>query len=133
MKKVNLTDFELEVMQIFWSMGEAIAPDIHKKIAEERKVSYSAVKTIIDRLEEKAAVHRVRTYGRTILYAPSIAKKDMAGTLVRDFLGKMFGGRVRPLMSHLVAKEDLSLDDIAYLEDLIEQRKQEIHDVEDSK
>ncbi len=124
--KVHLTDFELEVMGHIWNEGEAIAPEVHKKIAAGRPISYSAVKTIFDRLEEKGAIARSRTYGRTILYTPKIRREDAAEPLLRDMVRKMFGGELRPLMSHLAAHDDLSLDDIAYLERLIAKRKQRL-------
>ena len=48
---MSLSDFEFEVMQLFWEMKEATAPQIHKIIEQRRDVKYSTVKTIIDRLE----------------------------------------------------------------------------------
>ena len=125
-QKIKLSNFELEVMQCIWDAGEAIAPDVHKSISATRKVSYSAVKTIFDRLEEKGAIRRVRTYGRTILWAAAVQKEDIAGSLVTDFLGRIFGGKVRPLMSHVLQKEDLTMDDISYLENLLEERKKDL-------
>ena len=124
--KIKLSNFELEVMQCIWDAGEVIAPDVHKTIAANRKISYSAVKTIFDRLEEKDAIRRVRTYGRTILWTAAIQKEDVAGTLVSDFMNRIFGGKVRPLMSHVLQKEDLTMDDISYLEDLLEERKKDL-------
>ncbi|MDJ0835466.1 MAG: BlaI/MecI/CopY family transcriptional regulator [Acidobacteriota bacterium] len=125
-KKIKLSNFELEVMQCIWDNGEIIAPDVHKLIAANRKISYSSVKTIFDRLEEKGAIRRVRTYGRTILWAAAIQKEDVAGSLVADFMDRMFGGKVRPLMSHVLQKEDLTMDDISYLEGLLEERKKDL-------
>ena len=99
-------------------------PDLHQAIAADRKVSYSTVKTIVDRLEEKGAVKRIRTYGRTILYGPAITEDQLTRPLVKDFVHRLFNGRVRPMISHVLADEELSMDDIAYLEDLIAKEKQ---------
>ncbi|MDQ7051123.1 MAG: BlaI/MecI/CopY family transcriptional regulator [Enterobacterales bacterium] len=49
---MELSDFELEVMQLFWSMDESTAPEVHKVITSNRNgssknsVTYSTVKTI---------------------------------------------------------------------------------------
>ena len=124
--KTKLSNFELEVMQFIWDAGEIVAPDVHKLISANRKVSYSALKTIFDRLEEKGAIRRVRTYGRTILWGAAIQREDVAGSLVSDFMTRIFGGKVRPLMSHVLQKEDLTMDDISYLEALLEARKKDL-------
>ena len=42
-----LSDFELEVMQLFWQLDEATAPQVHKIIEKKREVKYTTVKTII--------------------------------------------------------------------------------------
>ena len=55
---MNLSDFELEVMQLFWKCGEATAPQVHKIIEQKRDVKYSTIKTIIDRLEKKKALEQ---------------------------------------------------------------------------
>ncbi len=123
-----MSDFELEVMQIMWKDGPMIATEVHQAIAEKRKVAYSTVKTIIDRLEEKGAVRRNRTYGRTILYESVIQKEDLAKPMVHSFIDKLFMGNVRPLFSHVLKEEDVTLDDVAYLESILANKRQELED-----
>ena len=123
---MKLSKFELEVMQIFWDLGEAIVPDVHRRIAETRGISYSAVKTIVDRLEEKGALLRIRTYGRTILYGPATDRAKVARPLVKEIMKSLFSGSVRPLVSHALADEDLSAEDIAYLEQLLAEKKRDL-------
>lgn len=120
---MKLSDFELEVMQIIWKEHAITAPEVHQQIAAERQVSYSAVKTIIDRLEEKGAVKRARKYGRTILYEAVVKKEQLSKPMVRSFIDKLFGGNVRPLFNHALAEENLSLDDIAYLEKMLQEKR----------
>jgi BlaI family transcriptional regulator, penicillinase repressor len=123
---VNLSNLELDVMRLIWRDKEVIVPDLHRELAEERDISYSTVKTIVDRLEEKGAIQRIRTYGRTILYGPVIAEKSLAKPLVNDLLRRLFGGEARPLISHLLKDENLSLDDLAYLEDVIARKRKDL-------
>lgn len=125
---MNLSNFELEVMRLIWRDREVIVPDLHRELAAERDLSYSTVKTIVDRLEEKGAIKRLRTYGRTILYGPAIAEKALAKPLVNDLLRRLFGGEARPLISHLLKDENLSLDDLAYLEEVIARKREGLGD-----
>ena len=123
---MKLSDFELEVMQIMWDEGPMIATEVHEIIAEKRKVAYSTVKTIIDRLEEKGAVHRKRTYGRTILYETVVTREELTQPMVRSFIDKLFLGNVRPLFSHALKEEDITLEDLTYLEEVLASRRKEL-------
>lgn len=120
---MELSDFELEVMQLFWSSPESTAPEIHQIITSKRKVSYSTVKTIIDRLEKKGALNRSRQEGRTIFYKPSVERNQLRKPMIKDFINRVFLGKSKPLVAHILQEESLSLDDISYLESLLKERK----------
>ncbi|GHE91547.1 BlaI/MecI/CopY family transcriptional regulator [Thalassotalea profundi] len=123
---MSLSDFELEVMQLFWEICEASAPQIHKIIMQKRDVKYSTVKTIIDRLEKKDAIKRSRSEGRTIYYLPVMEKQNVRTPLIKDFINRVFLGKSRPLAAHILAQEDLDLEDIEYLEAVLKERKKDI-------
>ena len=123
---MKLSKFEQEVMEVVWEEGEVVVPDVHRKISEKRNISYSSVKTMFDRLEEKGAVKRIRNYGRTILYGANVTQEDRARSLVKDFMKQVFEGSVRPLVSHALADETLNAADIDYLEQLVAQKKRDL-------
>ena len=123
---MKLSDFELEVMHIVWERGSVIATDVHGVIAERRPVAYSTVKTIIDRLEEKGALKRSRTYGRTIVYDATVAKEELTRPMLHSFIGKLFKGNVRPLFNHALKDEKLTLEDISYLEKIVAERRKDL-------
>lgn len=118
---MKLSNLELEVMRLIWRHKKAIVPDLHAALAEERDVSYATVKTIVNRLEEKGAIERIRTYGRTILYGPLIKESDLAYPIVKNVLRQLFAGEARPMISHLLKVEKLSVEDLEYLESQIAQ------------
>lgn len=113
---MKLSDLELEVMRLIWRDGEVIVPELHTELSRDREITYATVKTIVNRLEEKGAVTRLRTYGRTILYGPLIRESDLANPIVRNVMRRLFAGRPRSLISHLIREEPLSEDDLRYLE-----------------
>lgn len=123
---MKLSAFELEVMRLVWRDQEVIAPDIHRELTQDRDITYSTVKTIIDRLEDKGAIERLRTYGRTILYGPTVDESSLAQPMVKDLIRKLFGGEARPMINHLLHDEDLTLDDLAYLEKTISEVRKEL-------
>lgn len=123
---MELSDFELEVMQILWRLGESSAPDIHKEIEQCRDVAYSTVKTIIDRLEKKGALKRTSQKGRTIFFEASIDKTQHRKPLIKDFINRVFLGKSKPLVAHILEEEELSKEDIQYLEAILKERKKEL-------
>ena len=123
---MELSKLELEVMQYFWNVDETSASDVHRLIETNRAISYSAIKTIVDRLEKKGALTRSRNVGRVILYKPLIKRASLNRTMVRDFIKRVFLGEGKPLLAHILEEEPLSLDDIAELEAILEQRRKEI-------
>ena len=48
--------------------------------------------------------------------------------MVNDLLRRLFGGEARPLISHLLKDENLSLDDLAYLEEVIARKREGLGD-----
>ncbi len=123
---MELSDFELEVMQILWQLGESSAPNIHKQIAQSRSVAYTTVKTIIDRLEKKGAIKRTSQQGRTIFFTSTINKEQYRKPKIKDFINRVFLGKSKPLVAHIIEEEPLSKEDIAFLETLLKERKKEL-------
>lgn len=124
---MSLTNFELEVMQLFWELEKASAPQIHKLIEQKRSVKYSTVKTIIDRLESKNSIERSGNQGRTIFYVAINEKKTIKIPLIRNFIDKVFLGNSRPLAAHILEQEKLDLEDIEYLENILKKRKKDLN------
>lgn len=125
-RPIKLSDLELEVMRLVWRDKEVIVPELHEELARDRDITYATVKTIVNRLEEKGAIERIRTYGRTILYGPLIKEATLARPIVKDVMRRLFGGEARPMISHLLKAEELSLEDVEYLESQLSQKRQEL-------
>ncbi len=125
---VRLSDFEVDVMNLIWRCGECTAPQVHREIEKNKSVTYSTVKTIVDRLEKKGAIQRTKTEGRTIYFKPAIAASEIQLSLVDKLLGTIFAGDRRPLFSRLLSSEELTKADLAFLSDLIDKRRGELGD-----
>ncbi len=125
---MSLSDFEVDVMNVVWRFGECTAPQVHREVEKRKPVTYSTVKTIIDRLEKKGAIQRTRTEGRTIFFKPTIAPSEVQTNLVDKLLGTIFAGDRRPLFSRLLSAEALTRDDLEFLSKLIDKRREEFRD-----
>jgi predicted transcriptional regulator len=111
---MNLTRFELEVMDVIWQRGEASVREIQEALAD-RSPAYTTVQTIVLRLEQKEALRRARKSGNAFVFAPRITKKSIVRRLVDDLLD-LVGGSSQPLVAHLVERGKLTIDDIKAIE-----------------
>lgn len=124
-KSVKLTRFELEVMSALWELGAASVREIQEKLPEKKRPAYTTVQTIVYRLEEKGAVHRVKKIGNAHIFEASVTRKSAHRRLINELLD-LFGGSARPLMAHLVETGKLSLEDVREVEsDILKQQEEQ--------
>ena len=125
---MKLSDFEIELMQFLWNTGQSSAPELHVLVQEHKEVTYSTVKTIVDRLEKKGAIFRSAQKGRTIYYQAKVQREEITKPLVKGFIHRMFAGKSMPLVSQLLEDETLNAQDIDYLEQLLAEKKSKLED-----
>ncbi|MCY4058071.1 MAG: BlaI/MecI/CopY family transcriptional regulator [Gammaproteobacteria bacterium] len=124
---MKLSEFELDVMQLFWRNDECSAPEVHEAVRRTRSVAYTTVKTVIDRLERKGVLKRIRQNGRTIFYSAAISVDVVQQSMLKRFVAHVFAGDRRPMMNYLLRDEVLSTEEIRYLDDLLTAQRQQ-HD-----
>ena len=72
----NLSRFELQCLRRLWARKEATVRDIFDDM--DNPPSYSTVRKIIERLEEKGAVTRVRMAGKAWIYRSAVPATSMS-------------------------------------------------------
>ncbi len=115
-KEINLTKFELEIMEILWNLGEASVREVQEKIHERKRPAYTTVQTIFARLEEKDAVRRTRKIGNAFLFEPLITRKSAYRRIIDQFLD-IFGGSPEPVVARLLETGKLTLEDLKAMEE----------------
>jgi len=121
----HLSRFEMQCLRRLWSLGEGSVRAIHETLPDPP--SYSTVRKIVERLEEKGAVSRARLEGKAWVYRPAIGATAMLRKEIRRFLDSLFDGSAVPLVFHLAEMDALSLKDVREIErQLGGERTQEI-------
>jgi predicted transcriptional regulator len=115
-KAIKLSRLELEIMDILWRLGEASVRELQDEIPSRSRPAYTTVQTIVQRLEQKGAVHRTRKIGNALKFEPLITRKSVYRRLIDEFLD-LFGGSAQPVIAHLLESGKLSLEDLKALED----------------
>jgi BlaI family penicillinase repressor len=110
----DLSRFEMQVLRRLWHMKEASVRTVYDTIQDPP--SYSTVRKIIERLEEKGAVERVGMDGKAVVYRSTVSSKAMIRKEIGRFLDTLFDGSAAPLVEHLADMDALSLEEIRELE-----------------
>ncbi len=112
---MNLTRFELEILDILWRLGEASVREVCDALAEKKRPAYTTVQTIVQRLEQKGAVRRTRKIGNALMFEPAISRTSAYRRVVDELLS-LFGGSAQPVVAHLLESGKLTLEDLKALE-----------------
>jgi predicted transcriptional regulator len=115
MATINLTKFELEIMDVLWRLSEASVREVCDALAETKRPAYTTVQTIVQRLEQKGAVRRSRKIGNALMFEPTITRKSVYRRLIDQMLD-LFGGSAQPVVAHLLESGKLTLEDLKALE-----------------
>jgi predicted transcriptional regulator len=115
----NLTDRELEIMQVLWSLQEARLGEIQDALNRSgAPVAPSTVATQINLLIHKGYVTQTGRPGRS-LYAPTCSREETTRTLLHDFLSRVGLSRAPGFLIQMLKNERLTAEDRAALQELL--------------
>ena len=119
--ELQLTQTELELMNILWDIGEGSVRDIMGNLPAGRELAYTSVSTMIRILEKKGIVLSTKV-GRGHLYRPLVERKDYEKVSVDGLIKNVFQGAPLSVVKCLIEDEKLSQQEIAELKSLLESK-----------
>ncbi|MEZ4647414.1 MAG: BlaI/MecI/CopY family transcriptional regulator [Candidatus Eisenbacteria bacterium] len=111
----DLSRFELQCLRLISRLGDATVREVQDRLPDGP--SYSTVRKIVERLEEKGAVERVRLDGKAWVYRAKVSAAQMIRKEIRQFLDVMFDGAAAPLVAHLAEMDAVSLEELRLVEE----------------
>ncbi len=117
-----LTEVELELMQILWTLGEGTVLDVQGALSTRRKLAYTSISTMLRILEQKGAVES-RKAGRGHVYIPLLSKKVYEGKSVDHLVSRVFDGIPSALVRTLLEDDRLTDEELESIRKLLEERK----------
>ena len=121
-KRTVPTDQELEILKVIWQRGEATVREVYRDLAEQRKIAYTTVLTMMGILEQKG--HLKKTAGeRAYIYSPTKPQQQVVRSMVREFVHRVFNGSARPLLVHLLEDPHTDPNELAEMEKLVKERR----------
>ena len=113
-----ISEAEAVVMEVLWRTAPRSSEEILAELGPSQGWQEGTVKSLLNRLLRKQAVHAERD-GRRYLYTPLLTRGQYVQQQSKSLLDRLFGGRVAPLVAHFSEQRKLSKKDIAELRKLL--------------
>ncbi|HEY7312601.1 MAG TPA: BlaI/MecI/CopY family transcriptional regulator [Gemmataceae bacterium] len=116
----NLTERELEIMQVLWSLGQARLGEVQEALNQKsgEAVAPSTVATQLNLLIHKGYVKQTGRPGRSH-YVPTCGREETTRDLLSDFLSRVGLGRAPAFLIQLLRDERLTAEDRAALQEIL--------------
>lgn len=116
-----LTDTELELMELLWTLERASAREVMEAQPTESRRAYTTVATMLRVLEKKGLVTTQRE-GRADVYRPLLSREDYELRSVKVLTKKLFDRQPAALVRRLLDADDLSRDELEDIRRLLEEK-----------
>jgi predicted transcriptional regulator len=98
-------------MKVVWNEESATVRQVYEILLKRRQIAYTTVMTVLKILEQKGFLKK-RQVDRAYLYTPTQPQKQVLGSMVRDFMSRVFDGAAEPLLLHLVEQRQITEKDL---------------------
>jgi predicted transcriptional regulator len=117
----DLGKAELEVLKTLWDEGPCTVRQVLNHLHDQgRRVAYTTVLTFLSRLEQKRFVKSDKT-DQAYVYRPLVSRQKVTTTRLRAVIEQLYDGAAAPMVLQLMREEKFSGDEIAALQNLIDQ------------
>ncbi len=117
----DLGTAELEVLKTLWDNGPCTVRQVLNHLHDQgRKVAYTTVLTFLSRLEQKRFVKSDKS-DQAYIYRPLVSRQKVTTSRLRAVIEQLYDGAAAPMVLQLMREENFSVDEIAALQNLIDQ------------
>ncbi len=115
----ELTERELEVMHVFWSLGEATAAEVRDELARSGlDRAYTTIATLVRILVDKGFLSATNDE-RPFRYRATRSFEEVSGSLLGHMIDRVFRGSRAELLVRLMEQEGLTDRERALLEGIL--------------
>ncbi len=119
----GVTETELAILHVLWERGTANRRDVTDALYPAGgPAHYTTVQKLLDRLQAKGHVRRHRKEG-VVYFTARTGREELIGRRLQEVAEQLCGGSLTPLLMNLVRAGPLTATDLAELQALIKQLK----------
>ena len=122
-EKYEITDAELEIMQVLWENKECNLAEIIEKLSVNEEKNKNTIKTLIHRLTQKGAIESKKINSKEVIYIPKVSEKKYIKKESNNFLNKVFNGNINKLLLNFVENKKESKEELQKLIDIMEDKE----------
>ena len=122
-EKYDITDAELEIMQVLWKNKQCNLSTIIEELSNTEEKNKNTTKTWIHRLVQKGAIESKKVNAKEVTYIPKISERNFISKESNSFLKKFFNGSTEKLLLNFVKEKRVSKDELQRLIDILEEDK----------
>ena len=112
----NISEAELEVMQVLWQKGESTSLEIISEVKKKKEWKNNTIMTLVSRLVNKEFIDVIREDKSLLIYKPKVSEYDYKSKETNNFIEKLYNGSINNMLVAFAKSKKLSKMD---LEDLI--------------
>jgi len=110
----------LRILKILWRSGPAGVADVQSGLGG--RLAYTTVATMLRKMEDRGLV-RHREDNRRFLYEAAVQSEEVTRSAAADLVDRLFEGSLAEAVSHLLRSREVSQEELARLERMIQERK----------
>ena len=119
--KYDITDAELEIMQVLWENKQC---DLHMimEVLNDGKLdkNRNTIKTLLRRLILKGSVESKKVGLKDTVYIPKVSKNKFLANQNDHFLKRLYNGKMGNLLLNFVENQKVSKEELQNLIDILE-------------
>ena len=104
MPENRLTRYELELMNVLWTIGEGTVQDVCDNLT--RELAYTTVMTTLNLLATRKNVLSRTKDGRAYVYKPLVSRDEVSRSILSDLKSVFFGNRLPTMVLNLMAEDE---------------------------
>jgi BlaI family penicillinase repressor len=120
--EIELTEAEWKIIKAVWANEPCAAPAIQEKLFRQTGWTYSTVRTVMDRMVAKGFLRAEKIRNLTVYRSAVTQNQAQRGELLYA-LKHAFNGALTPMVQCLLDTHDLTAQELAELEALIQARR----------
>ncbi|WP_339925313.1 BlaI/MecI/CopY family transcriptional regulator [uncultured Cyclobacterium sp.] len=105
------TAAELEILTILWQKKEASVRQVHEELSLTKETGYTTTLKTMQNMHAKKLLARDEEK-RSHIYSALISQEDTQQSLVKNFIGKAFGGSAKKLVMQALGQSEPSKEEI---------------------
>lgn len=118
--KYDITDAELEIMQVLWENENCDLNTIIQQLNSKEEKNRNTIKTLLRRLILKGSVKSKKIGLKDTIYIPMVSKNKFLEIQNESFIKKLYNGKTNNLLLNFVENQKVSKQELQKLIDILE-------------